>query len=425
MESLKEQVQSCLEKSEQHLQTELLPFWLDRCQDRDSGGFLTHFDRDGRPSGGSEKSLISQTRTLYTLSASHRAGYGEGRCAEYARQGVSFLLERMWDQENHGFFWMADRQGNIKVDKKIVYGQSFAIYALSEFTLATGDPRGLEYAQETFSSLAERCLDHDHGGYLEMFDRAWTLAGPGTAGGDRKTFDVHMHLMEAFTALLECSRQEIHCRALLSLISLLCERMIHPQSGTGIPQFALDWSPCPPIRFDVVWGWDRFPEEGMGAKSASNTSYGHNVEFSWLLLHALEILGQPLDPALPAVKKILEHTLLNGMDETYGGVYVEGPHQGPSSDREKEFWQQAEVLIGMLDGCLHIDKNRYWHGFLNVHRFVFEKMIHKPVGEWWPLLTREGSPIWTHMGHTWKGNYHTVRSMIQTTRRLRQLLQRL
>ena len=49
---------------------------------------------------------------------------------------------------------------------------------------------------------------------------------------------------------------------------------------------------------------------------------------------------------------------------------------------------------------------------------IFNKNINYETGEWWPLLTREGNPVWTHMGHDWKINYHTVRSMIQSIKRL-------
>jgi mannobiose 2-epimerase len=61
---------------------------------------------------------------------------------------------------------------------------------------------------------------------------------------------------------------------------------------------------------------------------------------------------------------------------------------------------------------------KYWKAYMNVHRFVMDKMVNKGVGEWYPLMTREGKPIWTHMGHSWKINYHTVRAMVQSLKRL-------
>ena len=407
---------------ETHLEQGLLPFWLSRLPDTTFGGFLTCFDKDGNPTGQMEKSLISQTRALYTLASSLRAGYRQNECEALARQGLSFLLDRMWDERYGGFFWMCDREGSVTIDKKIVYGQSFAVYALSEYTLATGDSLGFEYAERTFDLLQKHCVDKTGGGYLEMFRRSWSPAGPGKQGGDRKTFDVHMHLMEAMTTLYECGRMENHRRSLEDVIELLVKKMLHPQTKTCVPQFTTDWQPCAPIQFDTVWGWDRFPAGGQRSKAHDITSYGHNCEFSWLLLHALDVLHASREPYIHLVEKILEHTLANGIDREHGGIFVEGSHSGPAHDMEKEFWQQAEALVGLLDGCLLFGPGRFWPGYWNVHRFVFDHVIHHEVGEWWPLLTREGHPVWTHMGHAWKINYHTVRSMIQVKKRLDLLL---
>ncbi|MEK7995851.1 MAG: AGE family epimerase/isomerase [Planctomycetota bacterium] len=416
------QVSACLEQCKEHLTTELLPFWLNRCKDDKNGGFITHFDEDGKDAGTDEKSLISQTRTVYTMSAAHRAGYGGGKCAEYARHGVDFLIDKMWDKEYGGFFWMMDRKGNVAIDKKILYGFSFAMYSLSEYTLATGDPRGLEYAEKVFDLIQKYAADTMYGGYFEMFERNWDLCGPGSGGGDRKTLDAHMHLMEAFTTLYECSGQSVHRRKLLEDIDILNKRILHPRYATGIPQFTPDWKVAAQIKFDIVWGWDRFAEGGQKPHAQDNTSAGHNVEFAWLLAHATDILGAgSFEQYEKVIKKATDHGMKNGIDPEYGGVYVEGPHSGGVHDMEKEFWQQAEVMIGMLEACLRFGHKRYWPAYVNVHRFVFDKMINHPVGEWWPLTTREGKPIWTHMSHSWKVNYHTVRCMVQCIKRLERL----
>lgn len=406
-----------------HLTTQLLPFWISRAADYTNGGFITHFDQHGNDVGTNEKSLISQTRSVYTYASAHRAGYGQGNeLADLARHGVDYLLNRMWDDEHGGFYWMTDRQGNVLNDQKIVYGQSFAIYCLSEYTLATGDPRGLDYAQRLFDRLQKHAVDTCHGGYFEMFTRDWTLKGPGPAGGDRKTLDVHMHLMEAFTTLYEASQLPLHRRKLLEVIELLTKRIMHPEYGTGIPQFWSDWRVAPQIKFDVVWGWDRFADGGIKQAADDNTSYGHNGEFGWLLFHALDILQLPQETYGDAFRKPLHHALTYGVDWEQGGIFVEGSHSGAVYDREKEFWQQAEILIAFLDAYRFTGDEQYARAYENVHRFVLDKMVNKEVGEWWPLMTREGEPIWTHMGHSWKINYHTVRAVIQSIKRLDKLL---
>ena len=418
----KTEISSLKAEAENHLLNELLPFWTSRMKDEVNGGFLTHFDKNGLDTGEDEKSLIAQTRCIYTISSAHRAGYGAGKLASLARHGVDFLINKMWDPKHGGFFWMMNRKGEVKIDQKIIYGHSFAIYCLSEYTLATGDPRGREYAEKTFDLLQKYCADTRHGGYWEMFHRNWTLCGPGSQGGDRKTLDVHMHLMEAFTTLYECTGLELHRRKLLEDIDLLLNKIIHPVYKTGIPQFYKDWSVAPQIKFDIIWGWDRFSEEGQKGNATDNTCYGHNAEFAWLLLHSLEILKTDPDEYKELFKIIYDHTVDNGIDTEFGGVYVEGPHSGGVYDKEKEFWQQAEVLIGLLDAVVLFGPEKYWEAYKNVHRFVYDKVVNKGVGEWYPLLSRKGDPIWTHMGHSWKINYHTVRAAIQSIHRMKKLL---
>jgi mannobiose 2-epimerase len=406
------------EEAENHLKNELLPFWTSRMKDEDNGGYLTHFDRYGNDTGVDEKSLISQTRSLYTVSSAIRAGYGDETFRPLAVHGADFLFSRMWDSEFGGFYWMTDRKGNVKTDRKIVYGLSFAIYSLSEFGLATGDSRGAEYAEMTFDLLQKYCVDTMYGGYREMFYREWTLCGPGSQGGDRKTLDVHMHLMEAFTTLYELTGKEVHRRKLTEIIDILLSRILHPVYRTGIPQFYDNWESAPQIKFDIIWGWDRYSAEGQKGNAEDNTCFGHNAEFAWLLNHALKVLNIPNEGYKDLFKTIYDHTIDNGIDYEFGGVYVEGPHSGGVYDREKEFWQQAEVMTGLLDAFIMFRDEKYWEGYRNVHRFVFDKMINRGVGEWFPLLTRRGEPVWTHMGHSWKINYHTVRSMIQCIERL-------
>jgi mannose/cellobiose epimerase-like protein (N-acyl-D-glucosamine 2-epimerase family) len=326
------------------------------------GGFLTQFDTNGEDTGTDEKSLLAHMRSIYSFSLVHLQGFDpEGDFLELARKGVHFGITHYWDSEYGGFYWLFNRKNEVLIDKKILYGHSFAIYALATYTLASGDPIGLEYAQKCFNLLQINAVDSCYGGYWEMFDRDWTICGLGSAGGDRKTLDVHMHLMEAFTALYLCSGKDTHKRKLQEIIDLLTVKIMHQLYGTGIPQFYGDWSIAPQIKFDIIWGWDRFTgEKQEKSNTLDNSSYGHNVEFFWLLVEALKALGQ--DPHIhdELFGKILKHALHSGVDFEYGGVYVEGSHDGKDVyDKAKEFWQQAEFLTGMLDAYLLYGEEKY------------------------------------------------------------------
>jgi len=303
----------------------------------------------------------------------------------------------------------------------VLYGQSFAIYGLSEYYLATGNHESLGLAELVFDLIQRNCVDSFYGGYFEMFEPDWTISGPGSRGGDRKTLDTHLHLMEAFTTLYEATGKELHRRKLLEAIEILLKRMLHPRYGTGIAQFFPDWTVAPQIKFDIVWGWDRYSEGGAKEHATDTTSFGHNVEVAWLLNRADSIARVDRPSDLQTIRRLVDHCVLNGIDPEFGGVYVEGAHSGGVYDRQREFWQQAEVLIGMLDTFLLFGETRFLDAFGRVWDFVREKVINHPVGEWWPLLTREGTPIWRHMSHSWKTSYHTVRSMIQCAQRLRRI----
>jgi mannobiose 2-epimerase len=143
----------------------------------------------------------------------------------------------------------------------------------------------------------------------------------------------------------------------------------------------------------------------------------------WLLLHAADILDEPREMYDQIVRKISDHCVKYGIDRDFGGVLVEGPMDGPTTLDEKQFWQQAEVLIGTLDAYAMFGDVKYWDAFLNVYDFVFDKFVQMDAGgEWYERLARDGTPIDDALGHAWKISYHTVRSMIQTVKRLRLLL---
>ena len=115
------------------------------------------------------------------------------------------------------------------------------------------------------------------------------------------------------------------------------------------------------------------------------------------------------------------HTVTYGVDQQYGGVFVEGPHDGPARDLQKEFWQQAESLVGLLD-CYSFSRSSATgtrSGRCSISSG--SKLINHPVGEWFALLDRDGTVKWDYMGHAWKNNYHTTRSMVQTLRRLKKI----
>jgi mannobiose 2-epimerase len=365
-----------------------------------------------------------QIRMLYTLSSAHRFGYGGGRCAELAGMGARFIANHYWDKERDGWFWIADRAGTPTVLDKVGYGQTFGIYAFSEYYLATGDPLGKEMALRSYDAVCRHMADTRYGGYLELMDRDWQPKPAGRFGGDRKSLDVHMHMMEALTSFYAMTQLPSHRRRLQEVIDLILSRMLHPENGLGYMQFTYDFQPLPRIIFATEWGRDAKPADSQDAP-IDQTSPGHNVEFAWLLLHAADTLSIPRANYAEVVRRPCDHCIEFGIDPEYGGVYADTPMARPTELTEKQFWQQAEVLIGMLDAYALLGDEKYWQAFRNVYDFVFGKLVVMEAGgEWYERVDRFGHPIDNALGHAWKISYHTVRSMVQSIRRLRALAER-
>ena len=404
----------------QHLEGGILPFWMENGLDRDHEGYLTCFDAEGRATDNTDKYLVTQTRMIWGMSAAFSMYPQKHEFQEAARQGIDFLLNHFWDEEHGGWFWKVRRDGGLIDGAKLVYGQSFAIYTLSQYTLSTGDARGLDYAQRTFDLLQLYCADTYRGGYYENLEADWSVCAPGFPGGDRKSLDIHMHLMEAFTTLLEGTGKEIHWRKLEEVTDVIINKMINPSSGCGRNHFALDFTPIPPINIKRTWNAERETGEVIEGPLDS-TSSGHNVELAWLLNRAGETLGKPRDHYADIVRRLVDHSLKYGFDYAYGGVYRDGPHEGEAIVKDKEWWQNSEVLVGYLDAYEQLGDPKYLDVFQRTWDFAREHMINHEIGEWRQLLDREGNVLVGDIGNPWKAFYHSGRSIMECMNRLQRL----
>lgn len=402
-----------------HLYNELIPFWDKNGLDNQFGGFLTNIDSNGEPIEMPEKYLNTQCRMIWWFSQLNMLTPNETN-KNKARQGVDFLISYLWDSQHEGWRWKVKRDGSPLDDGKIVYGQSFAIYALADYYLSTGDKRGLEYAEKTYDLLQKYCADTHYGGYYENMEADWTPAPGGFGGGDRKGLDTHMHLMEAYTSLYLASGKELHKRKLNEIIRLISEKMVDHEFGSGLNQFDMAWKTLPAINIKRTWNAEREGEKP--ADPTETTSYGHNTELVWLMVRALNAAEEPVEPYKPTFRKLLDNAVKYGVDFEKGGIYRDGLRKGGALVLEKEWWQHTESLVGFLAGFELFQDERYYEAFRVIWNFVDAKMINHEVGEWRRLLDRDGNVIDGNIGNEWKVSYHSGRSMVECEKRLKQLM---
>jgi mannobiose 2-epimerase len=387
-----------LNRIEDDLRQNVLPFWIDRVVNRDGGTFFGSISNDLTVDPSAERGALLTSRILWTYAAAY-ASYGDPDYLAMADHAYGDLMSRFHDGVNGGFYWSIAADGAVLRDRKQVYGQAFALYALAEYHGATGKLEPLDQAIAVYR-LIEKHAKARHGGYLEAFGRAWEpIADMRLSEVDMnepKSQNTHLHIMEAYTRLLALWPDPGLKAALLEIVDTMLLHIVDPATGHLGLFFAEDWSP----RSDRV-------------------SYGHDIEAAWLLVRAAEALGDPglLSRIKALALKIADVTLREGVDSD-GGVYNQGGPRG-LTDTNKEWWPQAEAVVGFMDAFRLSGEDRYLEAAFRTWDFIELRLVDRLRGEWFRGVTRDGRVLDNELKVSfWKCPYHNGRAGLEAARRL-------
>lgn len=397
----------------------IIPFWLDRCVDEQYGGYLTSYDENGKFTGDGIKNIVTQSRMVWGLSylLPYAKESDKKRMEAAARQGAEYLMNEFYDKEFGGFYWLLNRDGSVADPAKLTYGEGFGIYALAQYYITYGDKKALECAEAVFDLLQKYAADTFYGGYYENIDRDWHISPAGAYAGDRKSLDIHMHLLEAFTTLYLASKEEIHKRKLLEVWNIIKTHMVNGKEGYGGNQYDLSFHAIPAINIKRTWNAERETNEIIETPT-DTTSYGHNVELSWLADLALKAIGDRTEEDNAILIKLLDFAMEHGYDKEFGGMYRDGLTSGQVLVTDKEWWQNWEALTGYLNGYCMTKNADYLEIYKNLWEFDKKYFMNYEVGESRQLLDREGKTLVGNMGNAWKAIYHTGRAFAECISRL-------
>jgi mannobiose 2-epimerase len=391
-----------LQRIETDLRQNILPFWINHGVDHSRGSFLGSLTNELDSDRTVERGALLTTRILWTYAAAYRE-YRDPAYLAMADLAYADLNKRFLDTQHGGFFWSIAADGAVLRDRKQVYGQAFAIYALAEYHAATGRREPLDQAIATFRLIEARAREHRYGGYLEAFGRNWEPIADMRLSvvdqNDPKSQNTMLHIMEAYTNLLRVWPDTGLQQALRALVEVMLTRIVDPATAHLGLFFANDWT----LRSDKI-------------------SYGHDIEAAWLLTRAAEALGDPalLGRVRLLVVKIAEVTLAEGVDAD-GGVINEGSSAG-FTDTNKEWWQQAEAVIGFLNAYQISREARFLAAAIRTWNFIETHLIDRRHGEWLRGVTREGRALTGQLKVSfWKCPYHNSRMGLEVVSRLREL----
>lgn len=383
----------------QQLAGRVMPYWYDTAVDWQRGGYVLSDDAAKPVSPAREKQIVTQARMVWGFSHAHRKGY-RSDSRDYlkaAEQGYRFLLRDFLDREHGGYYWTTDLDGRPVNDRKYLYGESFVVYALVEYARASGDPAPLRHALDLYHTIQKHCHDAAHGGWGEHYERDWRLI---TRQDDRievevaglKSANAHLHWMEALTELYAATGEDVVRRSLDEALRLNATYFYPPEAGRACFHRNPDWS------------FVTDPKSG-------GLSYGHNVEFAWLMIRAEEALKR--SPSWSHFASVVDHALQYGYDHERGGLYNRGLGDQPATDTDKVWWSQSEMMAALTDGLLHAPNPAYTVALERLVQFLNRHQILATDGIWLDTVSAEGRPKSTAKAHNWKANYHDVRALVK------------
>jgi cellobiose epimerase len=375
-------------------------WWVANATDARYGGFVGEIDARNVTRPEANRGGVLYGRILWFFSEA-ALFTGRDKYKQMAGYAYDYLMAHFWDHEYEGIYWEIDCHGKPAGDYKHVYAQAFAIYGLCAYYKLTGDTAALSKAMRLYKILESVAHDPDNEGYIEAFSRTWTKADDFRLSPDEPNFprsmNAHLHILEAYTALYRVAPGEDTEFSLRRIVSYFIKYFVNAEN------FHLR------IFLDLEW-------HDVSAKY----SYGHEMEFSWLLWEAAEALDDKglLSVLKPVVLNMVDNCLSEGMGER--GELLDGYdlHAGKPLD-SRPWWVQAEALVGFLNAYTMTGKAEYFGAFEGVWAFIKNYQLDKKKGEWhWLATPDQGKDYNAYKAGFWKCPYHNGRAMMESCKRL-------
>ncbi|MCM1483327.1 MAG: AGE family epimerase/isomerase [Muribaculaceae bacterium] len=379
---------------ESNLTDNILPYWMDRMVDDVNGGFYGRRDGFDRLWPDAEKGAIMNARILWSFAAAYAA---TGR-AEYLAMAVrarDYILRYFVDHEFGGVYWSVNADGTPSDTKKQFYAIAFTIYGLAEYSMAVGgDAVSLDAAMKLYHDIERHSRDREMGGYFEATTREWMpIADMRLSDKDAnssKTMNTHLHILEAYSALLRATGDPDVRESTMSLLRVFLDHIID-KNTRHMGLFFND-------------AWER--QDGI-------ISYGHDIEASWLLLEAARSVGDnEMEAEVMHATKHLAMAALQGL--CVDGSMVYERHADGRYDNEKHWWVQAEALVGQLYLYRYHGMAQYLTSALKTWSYIKGALVDAECGEWYWSRLPDGSINRNEdKAGFWKCPYHNSRACLE------------
>ena len=369
------------EQYKSELLDKVVPFWLDKSQDHEFGGYFTCLDRDGSVYD-TDKFIWLQGREVWMFAKLYNEVEHKQEWLDCAVQGAEFLKKYGHDGQLNWYFAL-DREGQPLVEPYNIFSYTFAVIAFGQLAIATGNKEYEEIARKTFDIVLSR---------VDNPKARWNKAVPGSRS--LKTFDLPMIL----------------CNVALEIEPLLEPKFLHQTIDTCLHE-VLDVFYRPELGLVVeALGKDG---ELVDSFDGRKLNPGHAIESTWFIMDLGKRLNRP-----DLIEKAVEISLAEveyGWDEQYGGIFYFMDRLGkPRHELEfdqKLWWVHIETLISMLKGYQLTGNPKCLEWFERVHDYTWKHFADPDYPEWYGYLNRRGEVLLPLKGGKWKGCFHVPRGL--------------
>ena len=373
----------------------ILPFWKSML-DPEYGGYYGLLDFDLNLDKKAVKGCILNSRILWFFSNVYLQTKKQG-ILSYADHAFAFLKDYCIDSEYGGIYWSMTYDGQPEDTTKHTYNQAFAVYALSSYYAATGRQEALDYAMDLFHVIETKCRLGE--GYGEAYTREFSPAENDKLSENNviadKTMNTLLHVCEAYTELYRVSQNaEVRDRLIWTLEEFY-QNVYAPELH----------------RLEVFFDSDMNSIIDLH-------SYGHDIEATWLIDRALEVLGDE------ELNRKLQPMLLDLADTIYNKAYKDRSVMAEAENgvdlTTRIWWVQCESIIGFWNAYQKTNESRYKEAAENIWQYVEEYLIDpRPNSEWYSEVDEAGTPSSRlPIVEPWKCPYHNGRMCLEIMKRI-------
>ena len=371
------------EQYKSELLDKVIPFWLEKSQDKESGGYFTCLDRDGSVYD-TDKFIWLQGREVWMFATLYNKVEKRQEWLDCAIQGAEFLKKYGHDG-NLNWYFSLDREGNPLVEPYNIFSYTFAVIAFGQLSIATGNAEYADIAKRTFDIVLSK-VDNPKG--------KWNKAAAGAR--QLKSFALPMILCNVALEIEPLLEPDFLKRTIDTCIHEVMDVFYRPELGLIVEHLDTDGN--------LV---DCFDGRLLNP--------GHAIEAMWFIMDLGKRLNRP--ELIEKAVRIALNEAEYGWDKEHGGIFYFMDRLGHPCQQlewdQKLWWVHIETLITMLKGYQLTGNEECLKWFERVHEYTWSHFTDAEHPEWYGYLNRQGEVLLPLKGGKWKGCFHVPRGLFQ------------